>query len=270
MMIQTKSIEELFLKIFKVTVLFIMALALMAVLMLLVTSIYQYFQSPKEPAPAQKAKVKEIRIDDLRNFLIEKEKQDSNKEVVPKQQPVGRQTSLRFLEEATALFRCAIDFGKKSGAEIVGTNDAENTKVVEDFRGRIEKISEGSLRGEPWVKAAQSFTCMALADISIIELKKERKIKNVFMPVLDFHVRSWDRIQSDKLKFEQQEENRVASERNAEALRVMKAKAFALTCLIAAASAFALFMMLALYLLVAKIENNLRDINETIRGGKSF
>ena len=266
MIIETKRTEEFFLKIFKVTVLFIMALALMAVLILLVTSVYQYSQTPKDPAPAQKAIVKEISIDDIRNFLIEKEKQDSNKDVVPKQQ-VGRQTSLRFLEEATVLFRCAIDFGKKSGAEIVGTSDAENAKVLEDFRGKIERISEGSLRGEPWVKAAQAFTCMALADSSIIALKKEQKIKSVFMPVLEFHVRSWDRIQSDKLKFEQQEENRVASERNAEALRVMKAKAFALTCLIAAASAFALFMMLALYLLIAKIETNLREMNETMREG---
>jgi hypothetical protein len=269
MMIHTKSVEELFLKIFKVTVLVIMSLALVAVLILLVTSIYQYSQSPKEPAPAQKAKVKEIRIDDLKNFLIEKEKEDSNKGLVPQQQPAGRQTSLRFLEEATAIFRCAIDFGKKSGAGIVGINDAENAKLVEDLRGKIERLSEDPLRGEPWVKAAQSFICMALADTAIIDLKMEQKIKRVFWPVLEFHLKSWDRIQSDKLKFERQEENRVASERSGEALRVMKAKAFALTCLIAAGSAFALFMMLALYLLVAKIENNLRDINETMKGEKA-
>jgi hypothetical protein len=266
MIIQTKRTEEFFLRIFKVTVLFIMALALVAVLILLVTSVYQYSQTPKEPAPAQKAIVKEISIDDLRNFLIEKEKQDSNKDVVPKQQ-VGRQTSLRFLEEATVLFRCAIEFGKKSGEEMVGTNDAENARLLEDFRGRIERTSEGTLRGEPWVKAAQAFVCMVLADSSIIALKKEQKVKKVFSPVLEFHVKTWDRIQSDKIKFEQQEENRVASERNAESLRVMKAKAFALTCLIAAVSAFALFMILALYLLVAKIETNLRDINDTLRGG---
>jgi hypothetical protein len=126
------------------------------------------------------------------------------------------------------------------------------------------------LRGEAWVKAAQAFVCMVLADNSIIALKKEQKVKRVFMPILEFHVRSWDQIQSDKLKFEQQEENRVTSERSAEAFRVMTAKAFALRCLIAAASAFALFMMLALYLLVAKIETNLRDINETMREGVTF
>lgn len=263
-----KNIEELFLKIFKVTVLLVMGMALLAIVVLVATAVYQNSQSPKEPTPAQKAPVREIGLEDLKKFLIEKEKRDSSKGDAAKQQPAGRPTSLRFQEEATALFRCSGEFGKKVGAEIDDTNDAVNAQRLQALRGYVERWADGSsLRGEPWVKAVVAFTCMALADSSIIELKKEQKVKAVFFPVIEFHVGAWDAIQSEKLKFEQREENRVASERSAEALRVAKAKAIAVTCMIGAASAFGLFMVLALYLLAAKIENDLREINESIRAG---
>lgn len=261
-----KSIEELFLKIFKVTVLLVMAMALLAIVVLLATAAYQNSQAPKEPAPAQKAPVREIGMEDLKRFLIEKEKRDSNKGEAAKQQPAGRPTSLRFQEEATVLYRCLGEFGKKVDAEVADVNDAVNAQRLQDLRGNIERWADGSsLRGEPWVKTVVAFTCMALADNGIVQLKKEQKVKSVFYPVIEFHIGAWDAIQAEKVKFEQREENRVTSERGAESRRVAEAKAFAITCAIAAASAFGLFMMLALYLLAAKIENDLREINESIR-----
>jgi hypothetical protein len=264
-----KNTEELFLKIFKITILLVMGLALTAIFLFIVTAIFQYSQSPKEPAPAQKAPVKypenEISLDQLSKFLIDQEKIDSNKEDAIKQKTDGHDTSLPFLEQATILYRCTVIFGIKVGAIIEGTQNSVNIQKVEELRKYIESKADGSLRGEAWVRAAVAFTCMALSDNSIIALRKEAKVKSVFLPVLNFHIDAWDRIQTEKVQFEQREENRVASERAAEALRIAEAKALAITCLIVAASAFGLFMILALYLLGAKIENDLRDINESIR-----
>lgn len=263
---RVKSIEELFLKIFKVTVLLVMGIALLAIVVLVATAVYQYSQTPKEPAPAQKATVREIRLEDLQRFLIEKEKRDSSKGGPAEQQPAGRPISLRYQEDATALFRCASEFGRQVGVEFEDTNDAVNAQKLQQIRGYVEGSADGStLRGEPWVKAVVAFTCMALADSSIIALKKEAKVKTLFFPIMAFHLETWDFIQGEKVKFDQGEENRVASERSSEALRVAASKAIAAMCMIAAASAFALFMMLALYLLAAKIENDLREINESIR-----
>lgn len=264
-----KNTEELFLKIFKITILLVMGLALTAIFLFIVTAIFQYSQSPKEPAPAQKAPIKdpekEISLDQLGKFLIDQEKMDNNKEDATKQKTEGRDISLLFLEEATELYRCTVVFGTKVGAIIEGTQDSVNMQKVAELRKYIESKADGSLRGKAWVRAAVAFTCMALSDNSIIALRKEAKVKSVFLPVLNFHIDAWDRIQAEKVQFEQREENRVASERAAEALRVAEAKAFSITCLIVAASAFGLFMILALYLLGAKIENDLRDINESIR-----
>lgn len=261
-----KSIEELFLKIFKVTVLVVMALALLAIVVLVAIAMYQNSQSPKEPAPAQKAVVKEIGLEDLKRFLIEKEKRDSAGSDATKQPLSGRPISLQFQEDATALFRCASVFGKQVGVAFEDTNDAVNAQRLQEIRTYVERSAFASpLRGEPWVKAVATFTCMALADSSIIALRTEGKVKTIFFPVMAFHVEAWDANQSAKMKFDLGEESRVAAERSAEALRIATAKALAVTCLIGAASAFALFMMLALYLLAAKIENDLRDINESIR-----
>lgn len=263
--IEVKSVEELFLKIFKVTVLLVMGAALLAIVVLVVTAAYQYSQTPKEPAPAQKAPVREIKLDDLKRFLIEKEKKDGSSGDASNQQPAGRPISLQYQEDATALFRCASEFGKQVGVEFQDPNDAVNAQRLQQIRGYVETSANGSnLRGEPWVKAMVAFTCMALADSSVIALKKEAKVKSIFFPVMTFHLETWDFVQGEKVKFDRGEENRVASERSAEALRVAAAKAIAVMCLIAAASAFALFMMLALYLLAAKIENDLREINESI------
>lgn len=263
-MAPVKGFDEFFLKIAKVTVLLIMVLALIAICFFVATAAYQYSQTPKEPAPAQKAPEKTIGLDDLKTYLIEQKKREDGKGEAPRQQPGSSQQSLRFAEEALPLFRCAGKFAEDVGADVEKGNEAQSN---EDIRGAIERAANGSLRGEPWVKVAVAFTCKVLADNSIIALKKEGKIGSVFMPTLSFHVSAWDKIQAEKLQFEQGEMQRVASERASEAVRVALAKASAKDCLIAAGSAFALLMVLAVYLLGAKIENDLRDINKSIRAG---
>lgn len=259
-----KELEEVFLRVFKIAILVIMGLALIAIFFFVATAAYQYSQSPKEPAPAQKAPEKSINLDDLRTYLIEQEKRKNSQGEAPRQQQGEYKNRLLFLEDATLLFRCTGKFAEDVGAVVEKGDEAQR---LENMRGDIERASNGSLRGEPWVKAAVAFTCKVLSDSSIIALKKEGKIGSVFMPTLNFHISAWDKIQEEKQQFNQREERQVASERAAEEARVAQAKASADRRLIAAGGTFGLFMVLALYLLGAKIENDLRDINESIRAG---
>ena len=263
---QTRNIEELFLRIFKIAILVLMALSLVAIVYFVVTSAFQYGQSPVEPAPAQKAPTKEIGLENLRQWLLDQEKRESDQ---PRQPANDQRKSVQFLEDAVKLYRCSESFGKLVGAEIADSNDATNQQRIGELRGQIEAVATSKdWRGEPWVKAAVTFVCKALEDSAIVALKKEGKVKAVFLPVLNFHLSSWDRIQTERIQFEEREERRVARERNSDEIRVATAKAIALTKLISAGIAFGLFMVLALYLLGAKIENNLRDINEAIREAK--
>lgn len=262
-----KTIEELFLNFFKITVLCIMILALLATIGLSGYAIYLYSQSPKETAPAQKAPekdpAKEINLYDLMNYLIEQEKQKNTPTDTSQTLPGNRQ-SARFLEDATTLYRCSGDFATKLGLTINETND-EFLQRVGKLRSELEEKANNPLRGEKWVNSVVAFSCNALGNDSLISLKKEKKVGSVFYPLLKFHINAWDKIQNDKIQFEKKEEERVNTERNAEAYRVSKAKALAITCLSAAACSFGMFMFLAIYLLFSKIESNLRDIKDSVR-----
>lgn len=262
----TTQVEELFLRIFKITVLFIMGLALVSVVGLLIYSAVQFSQTPVEPAPAQKAPVREIQIDGLKNFLIEREKAESSRNDPKKQSGQEKPISLRYLEEATKLFRLAEEFGRKVGADVDNRSDTAIAQDLERLRSSMERIADASnLRGEAWVRSAIEFSGKAFEDAQLIELRKENKVKSVVYGLIEYHMRAWDAIQTEKRDFEQKEANRVASQRAAETLRVGTAKAAAIASLTAAGAVFGGFLLLALYLIAAKIETNLRDINDSIR-----
>ena len=260
-----KSIEELFLKVFKVVVLVFMGLALLAIPVFIAIAGFQWFQSPQESVPAKTAPLKEIRMEDLRNYLMEREKTEGSRETAPRQQ-MDRPMSLRFQEEATKLYRCAGEFGKQVGTLIEDANDAVNAERLKNLRIHVESTANASpLRGEAWVAAMLAFTCTALADPAIIALRKENKVKQVFYPILEFHAHVWTANLQEKINFDKREMDRVARERAAELTRVAVSKASAIASLTIAGGLFAAFMFLALYLLASKAEYDLREINESIR-----
>lgn len=260
-----QNVEVLFLRIFKIVVLVIMGLALIAVLYFLGNAAIQFSQSPKEPAPAQKAPQKEIRLDELKQLLIEQGKLSDGKP--EKVQPTSMATTVEYLNEAQAIYACKGDFANAVGTPLpeAGNNDAM-TSEIKNLRQGLENIATGQdWRGAAWVKAVVGFTCAAMKDPSLIALRKEKKITNAFAGAIEFHARAWDVIETEKRRFEQAEQARVNGERAAELTRVALAKAQALADMMGAGIAFIVFMALALYLVFAKIETNLRDINESIR-----
>lgn len=265
-----QDIEGLFLKIVKIAILAIMAIALLAIVFFMGNAAYQYSQTPKEPEPAKKAPVQEIKLDDLKQWLLEQERLRQKANEPAKEQAVTiEQTRVEYLADAQALYECSLGFA--AAAEIAlaeaQNNDAKSQAVMR-LRAQLEPAAKArDWRGDPWIKAVVAFGCMVLKDPSIVALKKEGKISTVVFPTINFHLAAWDRIETEKRRFEQAEQNRVASERTAEGLRVGIAKAQALAHVISAGVAFGVFMALALYLVFAKIETNLRAINESIRAG---
>lgn len=254
------NIENLFLKIFKVTVLVLMTLALVAVFVLAGAAAWEFSKRPVEPAPAQKAPEKDITLDELRRELLKQGQPQAQQPAAPASAPQVP-NKLKYLEEVTRLYRCSIDFARAVGAEIEEGNSAAEAQRLEDLRQQTEKLADGSpLRGEKWVKSAVQFTCAALQDPQIIAMRKEGKVRGVFFPVLNFHIARWDQIARERQEFEQAEKARVERQKAEEAARIAVARATGLQYLIAAGAAFGVFMALALYLILARIEINLRSI----------
>lgn len=258
----TERIEELFLKIFKVVILVVMGLGLVLAIGLSLYSASLYFQTPKKPAPAKAAPAEEVSVEKLLKQLKPDEPAKQEEKQAPAESPKGQAPqALKYLEEVTALYRCSIEFAKAVGAQVDETDAAAASRTTEEYRSQLETLADANeLRGEAYVKDAVKFTCAVLKNPQIIALRKENKVSGVFLKVLNFHLREWDRIQLDKVKFERQEEIRIAKEENEEDARVMGAKIQAITMIAAAGIAFAIFMIIALYLIFAKIETNLRRI----------
>lgn len=264
-MAKTK-LDELFLRVFKGTILVLMTLALLLMCLLLGNALWQGSKRPVEPAPAAKAPERSISIEDLKKELLKES--DTPGAGTPKTDPAPGAVppTLKYLEDVTRLYRCSTDFARKVGAELEETDNAVIARKVEDLRARIEDVASAAPhRGGPWVKSSVEFTCTVLADAAIIGMRKEGKVKSVFFPTLNFHLKAWDDNATAREKFEQAEKDRIERERAAEAARIAQAKAGMLQSLIAAGVLFAAFMALALYLIFAKIEGNLRSMDRSLQ-----
>jgi hypothetical protein len=257
----TERIEELFLKIFKLVILFIMGIGLISAIGFSLYSASLYFQNPKEPEPAKAAPAQEVSIDGLLKSLNPSTPAPEEKKV-PAEPPKSQSPqALKYLEEVTALYRCSVQFAKAVGAVIDETDSAAASRTTELYRSQLEVLTDSKeSRGPAYLKDSIKFTCAALQNQQIISLRKENKVDGVFLKVLNYHLKEWDRIQSDIAKFERAEIIRVEKEEAKEEARVMAAKIQAITMIGIAGIAFAIFMVIALYLIFAKIETNLRKI----------
>lgn len=74
----------------KIAILAIMAIALLAIVFFMGNAAYQYSQTPKEPEPAKKAPVQEIKLDDLKQWLLEQERLRQKGNEPAKEQAVGQ------------------------------------------------------------------------------------------------------------------------------------------------------------------------------------
>lgn len=255
----TERTEELFLKIFKVVILVVMGLSLILAVGLSIYSASLYFQTPKKPEPEKAAPAEEVNIDKLLKQLQQEEA--PKKEEAPKQEEKQAPQALKYLEDVTAIYRCTIEFAKAVGAQVDETDAIAASRTTEEYRSQIEKLADSNdLRGPAYIKDVVKFTCATLKNKEVIALRKENKVSGVFLKILNFHFREWDRIQQDEVKFERKEAIRIAKEEAKENERVSGAKIQAVLMITAAGIAFSVFMAIALYLIFAKIETNLRRI----------
>lgn len=268
MKIHSTATEELFLKIFKYIVLGVMALAMLGTVGALLYSGFQSLQSPKEPAPARVAPKESINVEDFLKQLKpkaaqqeEKSEEDSEKEETP--QLPAKPTKPPFEAEAVKLAGCAKESNAKSGWDPVPDS------INESLRQFLETRSNYRNRGQEWVDSLVTFACAAMLHNEVIAYKKANKGVSTLGLITAFHIKSWDQIQDNIEAFNRNEERRINSERAEEIVRVGIAKEKAISALIFAGVTFSIFMALALYLIIAAIESNLRNINESIQEFKT-
>lgn len=262
---QEKRLENVYLKAFKYGIVGLMTLALLAIIVLVSMAGYQYAQTPLPPAPAKEPPQTVISLEDLKNALLEEEKRRKELEKnggAPKDQaPAPAQRTQRYAEDVLSLYRCAEEFARLAQQPIEAAAEAVHAQRREDLRQSIERMARGEFRSDPWVKAMTAFACTVLRDPVIAKLKRDAAIGSVVGPTIQFHGNVWTKIERDKDAFRRAEADRVRGEIATEAARIAAAKAKAVLMLTAAGALIALLFMLALYLIFAKMEDNLRLIH---------
>ena len=258
----TDRIEELFLRIFKIVILVIMGLGLVLAIGFSIYAAALYFQSPNKPLPVKQAPPQDVNVDKLLNQLKPEEPtKTEEKSSPPEPAKASSPQTLRYMEDVTALYRCSVEFGKAVGATVDEIDSTAASRTIEEYRSQLEQQADSKdYRGPAYVKDAVKFSCIALKNPQIITLRKEGKVSGVFVKVLNFHLKEWDRIQLEIAKFNREENLRIDKHNAEEEARVVSSKIQAVTMIAIAGVAFAIFMIIALYLIFAKIETNLRRL----------
>ena len=263
----TPTTEELYLKFFKFVILTVMSLTLLCAAGALIFAAYQYGQSPKAPAPAQKAPPKSVNVEDFLKQLkpgAPKQEAPVETEVEPAEPaPVpAASAATKYKEEAKKIVGCDVESMKQAKA----SNGEASDDKVEGFRKELQRIADfkGTDRGQPFVTDLAKVSCAIYLHSQVVEYRKAHHDSDIFAEAINFHIKAWDGLKEEAARFEQDEEDRVKQETQQEEMRVAMAKETAKFSLMVAAGAFALFMALALYLIISAIESNLRQINRSI------
>lgn len=269
-----RNAEEFHLRLVKGVVVTIMSLALLTVLGLLLLAAFQYLQAPKPPLPAQAAPNRTIKASDLKLFLQDEERRRQEQERRVKELgsaaamavPASQASSvLKFMAEATHLTTCLDSFKRLADLNVVPLTEAQQLEELNRLRNFIEQLAVERNRGDAWVTAMDTYVCQLLQDPALGQLRKDGKIGAAFYPAIRFHAAAWSRIASEREQFDAGEAARVSAQMLAERLRVEAAHATARLALIAAACVFAGFMLMALYLIFARIERNLAGIQLALK-----
>ena len=263
------KLDNLYLKFFKYAVVGLMTLALLAIVVLIPMAAFQYFQSPTPPTPAKAAPDRAVNLEDFKKFLIQEEKRRQELEksgittTSPQPQSAPAVNSI-YLEQTVLLQRCSEKFAFLAKQPTPQLTEKEISDSREKRRAKIEGLATDQFRGPNWPSAMVTFVCSVLENLEIAKLKEDKTIGTVVDPAIDFHAQAWATIQQEKFEFTQREERRVQEETMAEGARVAVSKIRAVFMVSSAGGALLFFMAMALYLIFAKIEDNLALINRSI------
>ena len=260
-----KSIENLFVKIFRVVILIAMTIALVVTLVAAALGAMKMLSAEKEPVPAAPAPKKGVDIDDFLKSLAPStpEKISPDPDAEGEKPEVKKVEAIKYMTEATKIYECGAALTAKVGAQ-TEAGPEEVRRTVEYLRSEVQRLAAIKSRDSEWVTSLAEFVCSVTQNDKVVALAK--KGQKIMTPAINFHIRTWDRLNEEREAHEAKEERRITQERIKEQMRVAEDKAFGLTALMVAASAFAAFMVIALYLIFAKIEANLAFIQRAIEG----
>ncbi len=253
--------EQFFLKVFKFGILVLMGLSLLGSVIALVVGLWFMSATPKAPDPVQEAPKKEVNIDEFLKQL-EKPGEEPQQEEKKSEPPPARPAAPKYKDEARKIIACLNESNTKSQLQLPPFSE----EVIEEFRRDLQRVADmaGRDRGQPYVDDAVRVVCAILQHEKVIALRKKNKELRVFIPAVNFHIQQWDELKAEARRFEAAEQKRFEEQQNAEELRVALSRDKGKTALMGAGAALGLFMLIAIYLLIAAMESHLRQMSRSL------
>ncbi len=252
------KIEETYLQIFKIGVIVLLTIALIASIFLVLKGLSEMMASPSKADPEKSASKPSVSIDKFLNEFDPKEKPAAPKPVERETQPAPKDTSLDDMTDAYLAKLWNYYDGYQKSCQVPVQVDKDTF-----LRTFPRHVIRGwfSYFGKDFAESQDAFEKSLLSNKRVIEICKNKDGKaGTFTRSLDWHRDEWQRQLVEIDRFEQKERNRVAQFEREEKIRVAIKHAQAPATLFSALTAFGVFLSLAMLLIFAKIESNLRGI----------
>jgi hypothetical protein len=247
-------VEELFLRIFKWVLLGVMALSLIGALVFGAMALSSWLKSDPGSDPDPRPATGQLKLDDFLN-LIEGGKPATEPGQTKEEVKSDPERQSLFEKQASAIVECSKRSLKNTEPELVEQQDWN--AVLQRESKWINERADAPGWGEAWVNERRDLICAAANSAKLEELIKAGKVpalqENYLHDALgNFHSKAWG-------NWLEAEQKRIADERAEKEVEAIAAAARMTLQATVAASAFGLFMLIALYLIFAKIETNLRS-----------
>jgi hypothetical protein len=251
-------IEDAYLKLFRIALLVILTLVLVATLAMAVQGAMKATTKPQAIEPAREAPAPAVGID---AFIEEFDKQP-----MPDAPPPADATPARpdtaLDDKVTAQIRKLYGYfdGYQRACRIPSEAQVDQRTFESSFNRRVMRELFKEL-GDPYVESQAAFEKALLSHPRIIAICVEKQGRaQVFWTSMNWHLEQWRLKVKESADFADAEAERVERETVEEATRVAAAKAAGVQQLFIALGLFGAFISLALLLIFAKIESNLRGV----------
>lgn len=253
-------IEDAYLKIFRIALLVLLTLVLVASLAMAVQGARKAMSKPEAIQPAREAPAPAVGIE---AFIEEFDKQPMPDTPPPSDaggSPAKPDTALD--DKVTAQIRKLYGYfdGYQQACRIPLEAQVDQRTFENSFDRRVMRNLFKEL-GDPYIESQAAFEKALLSHPRIIEICVERRGRaQVFWTSMNWHLEQWRVKVKESEEFAVAEAERVERETAEEAARVAAAKAAGVQQLLISLGMFGAFISLALLLIFAKIESNLRGV----------
>jgi hypothetical protein len=285
-------LEEMYLSFFKIVLLAILTVALLASVVLVLKGSLEFLTTEKAPLPAKKAdrvttpeQKPKVAIDDFLNSLTPKDapKQDLRVDEIKKKSDDDSKIKIdaqldKMVEDAlVGLWVYLSAFQEDCQLK----DKIDKTTLFKEFPRQV-MLGWFKRYGQDFMNSQDGFEKALLQNPKVIEYCKAKEGKSgIFTRSLDWHADQYaKKLQEIKTtaaaqikkydEYDIGEIRRVAQFETMETSRVIESRAKGMISYIAAGSAFAIFMSLILILILSKIEYSIRELKISFQQRESI